>query len=139
MFIGIQPNQETMIQLPTLGNDEAYFFASNQTQLTIDGATYTIPAGSCYPYNQPGAHAVKSDNNVILQINICPLEPPYQGLWYNGAAIPCIETVNLSATVTLTHIGGGFPWMYAIIGASAATIAVVAGVLVMRRRGGKPS
>jgi hypothetical protein len=141
MFVGIQPNQETMIQLPTLGHDEAYFFANSQTQLTIDGATFTIMAGSSYFYNQPGIHTVEADNKVTLQVNSWPTTPdiPEQGLWYTGAAIPCIETVNVSATVTLTPIGGGSPMMYVIVGAGAAAVAVVVGVLVMRRRGGKPA
>jgi hypothetical protein len=142
MFIGIRPNQETMIYLPTEGHDEAYFFASKQTQLTIDGTAYTIPAGSSYPYSLPGTHTVESNSSVILQINFWPLTPENQGLWYGGAVIPCIETVDSSATVTLTPIsGGGFPIMYVFAGVGAAVVVVlvVVGVLVMRRRGGKPS
>jgi hypothetical protein len=142
MFIGIQPNKETMVYLPTDAHVEAYFFASNQTQLTIDGAAYTIPSGSSYFYNQPGTHTVESNSNVVLQINCWPNAPDNQGLWYTGAAIPCIETVNNTPTVTLTPLGGGgFPMTYVIIGVGAgvAVVAVVVGILMMRRRGGKPA
>jgi hypothetical protein len=136
MFIGIRPNQETMVYLPTDAYVEAYFFASNQTQLTIDGTAYTIPAGSSYPYSLPGTHTVESNSSVILQINFWPNTPSYQGLWYTGAAIPCIETVNSSPTVTLTPFGGGFPMMYVFAGVGAAVVVVivVVGVLIIRRR-----
>jgi hypothetical protein len=142
MFIGIRPNQETMVYLPTEAYVEAYFFASNQTQLTIDGTAYTIQADSSYLYSLPGTHTVESNSSVVLQINFWSSTPENQGLWYTGAAIPCIETVNSSATVTLTPIsGGGFPMMYVFAGVGAAVVVVlvVVGVLVMRRRGGKPS
>jgi hypothetical protein len=139
MFIDIRPNQETMIHLPTEAHDEAYFFANNETQLTIDGTAHTIPAGSSYFYNQPGTHTVESSNNVVVQVNFWPLTPDYQGLWYGGAIIPCIETVNDIPNVTLTPIGGGFPMMYVIAGAGAGAVVVVVVVslLMMRRR--KPS
>jgi hypothetical protein len=139
MFIGIRPNRETVIQLPTLGDDEAYFFASNQTKLTIDGTAYTIPAGSSYFYNQPGTHTIQSDGNVILQVNFWPSTPENQGLWFTGAVIPCIETVTSSPTVTLTPIGGGFPMTYVIVGVGAGVVVVVVGgILATRRRNGKP-
>jgi WD40 repeat protein len=133
MFVSIRPNQSTPVYLPIDADVEAYFFANNQTQLTIDGATYTIPAGSSYFYDQPGAHIVQCDNNVILQINFWPSTPSFQGLYYSGAAIPCIETVNVNPNVTLTPIGG-FPTMYVIIGAGAAAAVVIVGVLIIRRR-----
>lgn len=139
MFMGIQPDEDTMVHLPTEAYVEAYFFASEETQITIDGFTHTIQADSGLLYTMPGTHRVRSDNNVILQVNLWPREPEFQGLWYRGAAIPCIETVGNNPEVTLTPIGGGFPMMYVMIGAGAAAVAVIAGLLVMKRRGGKPS
>ena len=138
MFIGIRPNQDTMIHLPVDANVEAYFFASEATQLTIDGNTQTLQANTGFLYTVLGTHTIHSDHNVVLQINFWPLEPEYQGLWYTGAIIPCIETVDVNPTVTLTPLGEGFPIMYVIIGAAAAAIAVIVGLFVMRRRS-KPS
>jgi ABC-type branched-subunit amino acid transport system permease subunit len=74
-----------------------------------------------------------------MQINFWPNEPENQGLWYYGATIPCIETVNVNPTVKLTPLEGGFPVMYVIIGAGAAAVAVIVALLVLRRRGSKPS
>jgi len=140
MFMGIQPNKETMIYLPAEAYAEAYFLTSAETQLTIDGEAHTVQAGSSYLFTQPGTHTVQCNQNVVLQINFWPLEPEYQGLWFTGTAIPSIETVNNNPTVTITSLGEGFPMMYIIAGAGAAAVAVIVAVLlIMRKRGGKPS
>ena len=80
-----------------------------------------------------------ADQNVVAQINFWPNQPEYQGLWFTGAAVPCIETVDDAPTVTLTPFGEGFPTTYIIAGAGGAAAVAVVAVLVMRRRGGKPS
>jgi hypothetical protein len=134
MFIGIQPSQDTMIHLPTEAFVEAYFFAKEETQLTIDGLTQTVQANSYFSFTQPGTHLLRSDNNIILQINFWSNEPEYQGLEYVATIIPSIETVHLNPTVTLTPLEEGFPIMYVIIGAAAAAVAVIVGLFVMRRR-----
>jgi hypothetical protein len=135
MFMSIQPNQNTMIYLPTEAYVEAYFFANEETQLTIDGETQTLQADSAFLYNGLGTHTVQSDKNVVLQINFWPLEPEYQGLWYTGAAIPNIETAGNNPTVTLTPLGEGFLMTYIIIGAgAAAAVVIVAVLLIMRKR-----
>jgi hypothetical protein len=139
MFITIQPNEDTMVQLPTEAYVKAYFFTSEETQLTLDTLPLTIHANTPYEYTMPGTHVIRADHNVILQINFWPNEPENQGLWFRGTAIPCIETVNLNPDVTLTPLGGGFPMMYIMIGAAVAAVVVIAGFLVMRRRGAKPS
>ena len=136
-FITIQPNEDTLVHLPTDANVEAYFFASEATQLTIDGNTQTIQANNGFLYTVLGTHTVNVDHNVVLQVNFWPLEPEYQGLWYTGAAIPCIEMVNNNPTATITPIGEGFPMMYLIVGVGAAAAAVIIGFFVMRRRGSK--
>ena len=138
MFLGIRPNQDTMIHMPVDANVEAFFFASDETQLTIDGDYHMLQPDSVFSYTAIGTHTVRSDQNVILQINFCPFEPEYQGLWYTGAAIPCIETVADNPTVTLTPFEG-FPMIYVIISVGVGAIAVVAGFLLMRRRSSKPS
>jgi hypothetical protein len=139
MFISIQPNKNTMIYLPVDAYVETHFFAKEETQLTIDDVIQTIHADSDFLYTQPGIHKVQSNKNVVLQIDFWPNEPDYQGLWYTGATIPSIETVNVNPTVTITPLGEGLPMMYVIIGAGAAAVAVIVGLLVMRRRSGKPS
>ncbi len=139
IFIGIQPNEDTMINLPIEAHIEAYFFANEETQLTIDGDIRIVHASSPLLYITPGTHIVQSDKNVVLQINFWPLEPDYQGLEYTGAIIPCIETVNINPEVTLVPIGEGFPIMYVVAGAAVAAVAVIMGLFVMRRRSSKPS
>jgi hypothetical protein len=138
MFITVQPAEDTMIHLPTDAHVEAYFFASEATQLMIDGNTQTLQANVGLLYTVPGTHTIQSDHNVVLQINFWPLVPENQGLWFTGAAIPCIETVNENPTVTLSPLEG-FPMMYVIVGAAVAAVAVIVGLLIMRRRSGKPS
>ena len=139
MFVGVQPDQDTLIYLPSEANVEVYFFANEETQLTVDGFSQTIEPGQPRMYTLLGTHTVRADHNVVAQIDFWPNQPEYQGLWFTGAAIPCVETAADAPTVTLTPLGGGFPTTYIIAGAgSAAAVAVVA-VLVMRRRGGKPS
>jgi hypothetical protein len=140
MFMGIKPNQDTMIHLPVDANVEAYFFAEEATQLTIDGNTETIQANTGFLYTTIGTHTVSADHNVVLQVNFWPLEPEYQGLWFTGAAIPCVETVDMNPTVTITQIsGGGFPIMYVAIGGGAAAVVAVVVVMVLRKRSSKPS
>ena len=134
IFIGIQPDEDTMIHFPTEAHIEAYFFANEETQLTIDGDIFTAYANSPLSYITPGTHTVRSNQNVVLQINFWPLVPDYQGLEYEGAIIPCIETVNVNPEVTLVPIGEGFPIMYMMIGAGVAAVAVIVGLMIMRRR-----
>jgi len=133
MFMTIQPSEDTIIHLPTQAHIEAYFFAKEATQLTIDGNTQAIQAGTSFQYTVPGTHTISANNNVVLQINFWPLEPDYQGIWFNGAAIPCVETVNENPSVTLTPIEG-FPMMYVVAGVAVAAVAVIVGVFVLRRR-----
>jgi len=138
MFMGIQPNQNTPIYLPTKAYVEVYFFANEETELMIDGSSQTIQPDQPKLFTLVGTHMVQADHNVILQVNFWPNEPEYQGLWFSGAAIPSIETVANNPTVSLTPLGEGFPMIYAIAGAGAAVVVIVV-VLVMRRRGGIPS
>jgi hypothetical protein len=139
MFMGIRPNQNTMIYLPTEAKVESFFFASEETQLMIDGNTYTLQPNVGYKYTMPGTHTIQSNHDVIVQINFCPIVPPNQGLWFRGTVIPCIETVSNNPTVTITPLGEGFPMMYVIVGAGVAAIIVVVVVLMMRKHGGKHS
>jgi len=135
MFIGIQPDEETIIYIPKEAQVEAYFFANEETQLIIDGELKTLQANSASLYTAIGTHIVQSNKNVVLQINFWPLEPECQGLWFTGAVIPCIETVDDNPSVTLTPIEEGFPIMYIIIGGGAtAVIIIIAALLIMKRK-----
>ena len=138
MFMGIQPDQNTPIYLPTEANVEVYFFANEETELTVDGSSQTVQPDQPKLLILAGTHTVQADHNVVLQVNFWPNTPEYQGLWFSGTAIPSIETVGNNPTVTLTSMEGGFPTMYVVAGAGAVAV-VVAVVLVMRRRGSKPS
>jgi hypothetical protein len=134
MSIGIRPNQSTPIYLPTKAYVEVYFFANEETELLIDGSSQTIRP------NQPkllifiGTHTVQANHNVIMQINFWPNTPEYQGLWFSGVAIPCIETVANKPTVTITPFEEGFPMMYIIIGAGAIAVVIIVAILLMRKR-----
>ncbi|MEM2129870.1 MAG: hypothetical protein QXZ70_04650 [Candidatus Bathyarchaeia archaeon] len=136
MFMGIQPYQDTPIFLPTDAFVEAYFFAKEETQLIIDSDYLTIEPNSVFVYTAIGPHIVWSDKDVILQINFWPFEPQFQGLWFTGAAIPCIETVNVKPNVTLTPIVESFPMIYIYIGVGVVAIAIIIGLLLIRRHSG---
>ena len=139
MFMGIQPEQDTLIYLPSEANVEVYFFANEEAELTVDGFSQTVEPGQPTLYTLLGTHTVRADHNVVAQINFWPNQPGYQGLWFTGAAVPCVETVADAPTVTLTPLGGGFPTTYVVAGAGGAAIVAVFAVLALRRRGGKPS
>ncbi len=139
-FIGVRPEEETQIYLPVNAQNNVFFFASEDTQITIDDEiTQTISADSYHLFTIPGTHKITSNKNIIVQITHWNGEPDYQGIWFTGAIIPCIQTVDVNPTVTLTSLEGGFPLMYIIIGAGTAAAAVIVAILVMRKRGGKSS
>jgi hypothetical protein len=134
MFIGIRPNEESIIQLPTEAHVEAYFFAKEETQLYIDEIPVTLKPDQPYLFTQPGLHSVKSNRNVILQINVWPREPEFQGLWFKGSVIPCVERLNVNPEVTISSLEGGFPIIYIIVGVVAVVIVAAVAVLLLRRR-----
>ncbi|MBS7615118.1 hypothetical protein KEJ18_05245 [Candidatus Bathyarchaeota archaeon] len=138
MFIGIRPGQDTVFYLPTEAYVEAYFFATEETQVTIDDFAETIRADTPFLFTQPGTHKVHSDGNLILQVNYWPNQPDYQGLWFTGATVPCIETINIDPDVKLTPFEEGFPTMYLIIGVGVAATTIIAFLLVMTKRKSMP-
>jgi hypothetical protein len=82
---------------------------------------------------------ISSDHDIIVEINHWNGVPDFQGISFTGAIIPCIELVSTNPDVTVTPIGEGLPITYIAIGGGVAAVAVIVGLLVMRRRGGKPS
>jgi hypothetical protein len=134
-YFGVRPNENTSFYLPMESNVGAYVFASEDTQVTLDGVPRAIKADSYYLYNQPGTHVISSNKNVIVETLNWPYTPENQGLQYAGTQIPCVQTVGVVPNVTLTSIGGGgFPITYVIIGVAAA-IVVIAAFLFVRSRG----
>ena len=138
-FIGVRANEATELYLPAQSQIEVYFFANQETHVTIDDTPHTIGANNYFVYTIPGNHMITSDKDIIVEINHWNGVPNFQGISFTGAIIPCIETVSTNPNVTLTPIGEGFPMMYIIIGGGVAAVAVIVGLLFMRRRGGKPS
>ncbi|MEM1990931.1 MAG: hypothetical protein QW782_09925, partial [Candidatus Bathyarchaeia archaeon] len=133
MHMSIRPGEDTMIQLPTDAYVEAYFFAKETAQLTIDDIPVTVQSDSPYLFTQPGLHKVRSNKEIILQINLWPREPEIQGLWFKGTPIPCIETASIKPDVTIHSLEEtGFPMTQIIIG--VAIVAVIGAVVIILRR-----
>ncbi len=132
-FIGVRPNEETPFFLPTESYVEAYVFADEETTITIDGISRTIEADSYFLITNPGNHKVTSERGVVIQILHWPSTPAAQGLLFNGAVIPCIQTVNVTPDVTLTPVEEGFPITYVMVGAAVAVVAAAIVFLVRKR------
>ena len=133
-YIGIKPNEETPFFLPTNSSIEAYIFAENRTTVNIDDVMQeTIEAGSFYLLSTPGNHRIVSDQNIVIEVIHWPLYPPFQGLFFEGVEIPCIQMVSVVPNVTLTPLEEAFPTIYIIIGVAIAFV-VVLGFFIMRRR-----
>jgi hypothetical protein len=136
-YIGIKQNEKTLFFLPTNSTDEAYIFVNEQAIVTLDDSPVTVEAGSYHLLTTtPGTHSIVSNKNVIVEVIHWPLNPPYQGLNFEGVEIPCVETIGIVPTVTLTPLGESFPMMYIIIGVGVAAVAVAVGLVffVMKRR-----
>jgi hypothetical protein len=138
-FIGVRANEATELYLPGLSQVEVYFFANQETHVTIDDTIHTIGANNYFMHTIRGTHKIISDKDLIVEINYWNGVPNFQGIIFNGAIIPSIETVSLNPNVKITPIGEAFPLMYIIIGGGIAAVAIIVGFLVIRRRGSKPS
>jgi hypothetical protein len=135
-YFGVKPNEDTPFFLSVDSFVQAYIFASEVTQVEVDGMTRTISADSYYLITDPGTHIINSNKKVVVETLNWPNVPDFQGLAYDGVQIPCVQTVDAVTDVTLTPLEG-FPLMYIIIGAAAAAIGVVVVFLFMRSRGRK--
>jgi hypothetical protein len=136
-YLSVKPNEDTPFYLPEDSSVEAYIFASENTDITIDGNDWTIQANTYFSLSTPGTHIIKANKNVVVETLNWPGTPPYQGLAYNGVQIPSVQTVDVAVDVTLTPLGEGLPIMYVVIGAAAAGIGVVVVFIFMRGRGKK--
>ncbi len=136
-FLGVKIYEATPFFLPEDSTVEAYIFASEDTDITLDGFDWTIPAGTYYSLSIPGTHIITADKNVVIETLNWPSTPPYQGLAYNGAQIPSVQTVDVTVNVTLIPLGESFPIMYVAAGAAAAVVAIIVAFVFMRGRGKK--
>ncbi len=116
---------------------EAYIFASEDTDITLDGNNEPIKAGTYFSLSTPGTHTIRANKNVVVETLNWPNTPENQGLAYDGVQIPSVQTVDMVVDVTLTPLGEGFPIMYVVIGAAAAGICVIVAFIFMRGRGKK--
>jgi aspartate 1-decarboxylase len=128
-YIGVKPDEDTAFYLPVDSYVEAYIFASENTDITIDGNDWTIQANTYFSLSTPGTHIIKANKNVVIEVLNWPFEPEYQGLQYEGVQIPSIQTVDVVPDVSLTPLGESFPITYVIIGVAAAAIG---GLVVMQ-------
>jgi hypothetical protein len=136
-YFSVKPDEETPFYLPVDSYVETYIFASEDTQVTIDGIESTVSANNYLTYTIPGTHTVSANKNVIVETLNWPSTPEYQGLQYSGVQVPCIQTVDLMTGATLIPLTGGFPMTYIVIGAAVAAVAVIVVILVLRGRGKK--
>ena len=123
-----------MLFLPTNSTDEAYVFAVEQATITLDDAPVTIEAGSDYFIMAAGTHRIISDTNVVVEVIHWPLNPPYQGLNFEGLEIPCVQTVGVVPDVTLTPLGEALPFTYIVIAGAAGVAAAIIGLFLMKHR-----
>lgn len=133
-YIGVKPNEDTLILLPTNSTNEAYIFAYEHTTVTIDDNTVPIDAGSYYLLTIPGKHKIVSDQNIVIEIISWPLYPSFQGLNFGGVELPCIQLVNVVPNVTLTPMEETSLTTYIIIGVAIAALAVGLGYFFIKRR-----
>jgi len=132
-YFGVKPNQDTPFYLPIDSFVEAYIYASEDTEIMLDGNYWFIEADSYFLLTTPGTHIISSNKNIIVETVNWPNTPEYQGLIYNGVQIPCVQTVDVVTHVTLTSLGG-FPIIYVIIGAAVAIVGAIMTFLFMRSR-----
>jgi hypothetical protein len=136
-FFGARPYEDTPFFLPVDSYDQAFIFASEDTQVMVDGEIRTIKADSYYLVTGPGTHIINSNIKVVVETLNWPSIPDYQGLQYDGSQIPSVQTVDVVTNVKLTPLGESFPIMYLTIAAVAAGISVIVVFLFLKGRGKK--
>jgi hypothetical protein len=133
-YIGIKPYEESVFFLPTNSTCEAYVFAHERATVTLDDALVTVEADSYYVLMAAGTHRILSDTNIVVEVTHWPLNPPYQGLNFEGVEIPCVQTVSVVPDVTLTPLGESLPFTYIVIAGAAGVAAAIIGLFLMKHR-----
>jgi len=135
MFFLLKPGEDTMIQIPSNASVEVYFFAKEDTEVMIDDTLIIrVEADAPYLFAIPGVHKVRSDKEVLVQINMWPRYPPEQGLWFSGYVIPPLESASLKPNVSVTLPGTKAPTAYYYAAGAGAVIIVAIALMMMRRR-----
>jgi hypothetical protein len=134
-YIGVKPYEESVFFLPTNSTCEAYVFANERATVTLDDALVTVEADSYYVLMAAGTHRIISDTNIVVEVTHWPLNPPYQGLNFEGVEIPCVQTVSVVPDVTLTPLGETLPFTYIVIaGAAGVAAAAIIGLFLIKHR-----
>ncbi|MBS7654704.1 hypothetical protein KEJ43_06505, partial [Candidatus Bathyarchaeota archaeon] len=134
VYIGVRPNEDTLIYLPRNSTCEAYIFVSEVANVEVDGFSTTLQPDKYFFLTQPGLHKIRSNKNTLVLIIHWPLIPENQGIEYPGTLIPCIETVHVYHEVALTSMGKAFPITYIIAGASTMVVIAIVVFFLRRRR-----
>ena len=148
IYIGVRPNEDTLIYLPKNATCEAYIFTSEVANIKVDEGPVTLQPDKPFLLTQPGLHKIKSDKNLIILLIHWPLEFPWgypektyppgpQGLDYPGTVIPCVELVHVSHEIQIMLLEqlGTFPVTSIII--AVVVVAIIAGVFILLRRRSK--
>ncbi|MGC8832004.1 MAG: hypothetical protein ACP5PQ_05440, partial [Thermoproteota archaeon] len=83
----------------------------------------------------PGPHTVRSNKNLVLLLLHYPLIPSNQGIAEFAVPVPCVETVSVTPSVTLSPLAGegsAIPTNYIII--IVVVIVIVIVIVLLRRR-----
>jgi hypothetical protein len=136
-YIGVKPDEDTPFYLPVDSYVEAYIFASEETEITLDDNDWTIGANSYYLITQPGTHVLRANGKLVIEILNWPFEPEFQGLQYEGVQVPSVQTVDVVPDVMLTPLGESFPIIYVAIGVAAAAVSGIATFLFIKGRSKK--
>ena len=135
LFLLLKPGEDTMVQIPSNASVEAYLFAREDAEVVIDDSLrIRVGADTPYLFTMPGLHKVRSDKEVLIQINMWPRYPPEQGLWFTGYVIPPLESANLKPNVTVTLPGTKTPATYYYAAAAGVVVVAAIAILVLRRR-----
>lgn len=138
MFYTLKPNEDLLVQFPSNASLEVYFYSKEDATVLIDDTmTIKVRADTPYLFTLPGIHKLRSDKELLVQVNSWPRYPEYQGLWFTGAVIPPLETASLKPQVEITvpGTGGGIPFTQVII--AVAAIAIAAGAVIALRKRSK--
>jgi hypothetical protein len=136
-YLGIRPNEETPFVLPTNSTIYAYLFTGEDANVVVDDIPMTIRPDEPWILSVPGSHTVRSNKNLILLLLHYPLIPPNQGINGFGVPVPCVQTVSVTPSVTLSPLAGeglAIPTNYIIIIVVLIVIVVVIIVLMRRRK-----
>ncbi len=133
-YIGVKPDEDTPFYLPVDSYVEAYIFASEDTDIIIDGTESAISANAYITLTIPGTHVLRANRKLVIEILNWPSEPEFQGLQYEGVQVPSVQTVDVVPDVTLTPLGESFPIMYIAIGIAIAAIGGIGALLFIKGR-----